>query len=123
MRLGVAVIELWVAHGQRPKLRQHVQPTGLVRGVVTPGAYQFAQTVGASELLRDPPILRRALLNPLIQEGKEEVGLATELRIDDALGESRLVGDRLQAGAGVAPLNEYLPRRLEDRLAVALHLF
>ena len=34
-------------------------------------------------------------LDPALQQGDEEVGLAAELRIDDALGEPRLLGDRL----------------------------
>ena len=57
-----------------------------------------------------------------LEQRQEQVGLARELGVDDALGEAGLLGDGLQRGAGVPALEEHPSRGGEHEGAVALPL-
>ena len=83
---------------------------------------QRVQALDAREPVGDRQVLRGALLDAGLQQREQQIRLARELGVHDALGEARLVGDRLQRRAGVPALEEHPSCRLEHETAVALHL-
>src|SRR5262249_37054452 len=71
----------------------------------------------------EPGVLRRAFLDPGLQQGQEQVGLAVELRVDHALGKASLVGDLLQRRGMVAASQEDPPGGVQDQSPVAFGRF
>ena len=69
-----------------------------------------------------PRVAGRALLDPRLQQGQEQVRLAVELRVDDAGGEARLVGDLIHRSAVIAALQEHLAGSRQQQRAVAFGL-
>ena len=71
---------------------------------------------------RDRQVLGCALLDAGLQQREQQIRLARELRVHDALREAGLVGDGIQCRAGIAALEEHPSCRLEHEAPVALHL-
>ena len=122
-------MERGVAPGQRPvvgglgaELDERALPRALLPGATVPDADDGAERGPRILLLDRGEVLRGPIRDALVQQGEEEVGLAVELRVHDALREAGALGDRIEGGRGVAPLGEDLPRRGEQPVAIALHL-
>jgi hypothetical protein len=83
-----------------------------------PLARHRAELRGGAGAVRQRPDLLDALLDPLLQQGQEQLGLAAELRVDRADGEAGLARDRVHRGAMVARRQEHLARGRQQRRPV-----
>jgi hypothetical protein len=97
-------------HQQRPVQvgPQHPRPLARHRG--EPRGHAGAVDHGAD--------LPDALLDPLLQQGQEQLGLAPELRVDRADREAGLARDRIHRRAVVARRQEHLACGRQQRRPV-----
>jgi hypothetical protein len=119
---GVPAGQHRVPGGMHPELDHQQQPAR--RGLVAAGqvVHQRRQAAAGRQGLGEPGILRRAFRDPGLKQSQEQVGLALKLRVDHALGESRLLGDLLQRRAMVAARQEHPAGRVQHQSAIASDL-
>ena len=122
VRVDVALVQLGIARCVHPELGDEQPPALLRLRQLDPGPHHDGDGVGAGLAHRDAPVLLGPLGDALVEQREEEVGLARELRVDDALGEAGGLGDLVDRCGVIAAFEEHVPGGGEDQVAVALDL-
>src|ERR1700752_4204516 len=68
--------------------------------------------------LRGPSDRFQRQLDGRLAERRQQIGLATEMRVDERLGEAEICGDVVDRGAGEASLVEQLDSLFENTLSL-----